>query len=105
MTAILLNWTDGDVYAWGNGENGELGHGQKKGSSEPIFVEALRDRKIITMGAGHGFSIFVSDSGVVFSCGDGSGGCLGHGDYNSISTPQIIGKIQYFITSQLIEIL
>lgn len=29
---------------------------------------------------GEGFSIFVSDNGIVLICGDGISGCLGYGD-------------------------
>ncbi|XP_059486936.1 serine/threonine-protein kinase Nek8-like isoform X2 [Neocloeon triangulifer] len=84
---------DGDVYAWGQGSHGQLGQGKNEGSSEPIFVEALRNRRILTLAAGENFSVFVSDNGVVLSCGEGSNGCLGHGDYNSTSTPQIIDDL------------
>lgn len=43
------------------------------------------------IGAGDGFSAFVSDSGMVMTCGDGTFGCLGHGDWNNENKPRLIG--------------
>ncbi|XP_077861662.1 serine/threonine-protein kinase Nek8-like, partial [Saccoglossus kowalevskii] len=39
---------------------------------------------------GDGFSVFGSDNGIVMTCGDGSNGCLGHGDWSSASRPRLI---------------
>jgi hypothetical protein len=39
---------------------------------------------------GDGFSVFGSDNGLVLTCGDGSTGCLGHGDWSSITRPRLI---------------
>ena len=44
------------------------------------------------VGAGDGFSVFVTDSGMVMTCGDGTFGCLGHGDWNNVTKPKLIGK-------------
>lgn len=34
--------------------------------------------------------MFLSDNGIVMTCGDGSLGCLGHGDWCSITRPRLI---------------
>lgn len=39
---------------------------------------------------GENFSVFGSDNGLVLTCGDGSNGCLGHGDWASIPKPRLI---------------
>lgn len=44
------------------------------------------------MGAGDGYSVFVSDSGMMMSCGDGTFGCLGHCDWNNCIRPRLIGE-------------
>jgi len=44
------------------------------------------------VGAGDGFSVFVSGSGMLMTCGDGSFGCLGHSDWNNLSKPKLIGN-------------
>lgn len=45
---------------------------------------------------GDGFSVFSSDNGIVLTCGDGSVGCLGHGDWLSISRPRLIEALLRF---------
>jgi len=45
---------------------------------------------------GDGFSVFSSDNGIVLTCGDGSAGCLGHGDWLSISRPRLIEALLRF---------
>jgi hypothetical protein len=44
------------------------------------------------VGAGDGYSVFVSDSGMMMSCGDGTFGCLGHCDWNNSIRPRLIGE-------------
>lgn len=44
------------------------------------------------VGAGHNFSVFVSSTGLVMTTGDGKYGALGHGDWNSVSRPKLIGR-------------
>lgn len=39
---------------------------------------------------GDGFSVFASDNGIVLTCGDGSSGCLGHGDWKNTNRPRLI---------------
>lgn len=43
--------------------------------------------------AGNSFSIFASDNGIVMACGNGSNGCLGHGDWNSSARPKLIEQL------------
>lgn len=43
------------------------------------------------VGAGQNFSVFVSSTGLVMTTGDGKYGALGHGDWNSVSRPRLIG--------------
>ena len=39
---------------------------------------------------GRDYSVFGSDNGIVMTTGDGSRGCLGHGDYCSSNKPRLI---------------
>jgi len=36
------------------------------------------------------FTVFSSDNGIVMTCGDGSFGCLGHGDWLDTVRPRLI---------------
>ncbi|GLG93936.1 Probable E3 ubiquitin-protein ligase HERC2 [Gryllus bimaculatus] len=79
------------VYTWGEGKKGQLGHGDVEPfKHNPECVEALKGKSISRVGAGDGFSVFVSDSGMLMTCGDGTFGCLGHGDWNSDTRPKLV---------------
>ncbi|XP_067874142.1 uncharacterized protein [Heterodontus francisci] len=78
------------VYTWGNNVKGQLGHGDLQSRSRPQLVEALKGKFIVRACCGDGFSVFLSDNGIVMTCGDGAQGCLGHGDHFSTSRPCLI---------------
>ena len=87
---------NGEVYSWGNGEYGQLGHGDCSSQKLPklidFFIEHKKNAKSIS--CGHKFSIVLSDDGLVFSFGFGKHGELGHGDNQSYSTPTNILSIR-----------
>ena len=56
----------GEVYTWGYGKNGRLGHGDEEDHMLPKRVEALRGEKINAVFAGFDVSAAVSRSGLGF---------------------------------------
>lgn len=49
---------------------------------------------------GDNFSVFVTDNGIVMTTGSSEQGCLGHGDWTSISRPKLIeGLLSVDVTS------
>ncbi|CAM0901590.1 unnamed protein product [Alopecurus aequalis] len=52
--AVLTN--TGEVYTWGKGANGRLGHGDIADRKVPTLVEALRDRSVKRIACGSGFT-------------------------------------------------
>ncbi|GAA0142081.1 guanyl-nucleotide exchange factor [Lithospermum erythrorhizon] len=91
----------GRVLTWGRGTSGQLGHGEMCNSLQPKLVESLQSLVITHVSAGWNHSGFVSDTGCLFTCGDGSFGQLGHGDFSSQCIPT---KISYFNTRQVLQI-
>ncbi|XP_071787892.1 uncharacterized protein [Asterias amurensis] len=89
-THIIVVTFESDVYSWGEGLKGQLGHGDLKMRSCPEVIQSLRGKSILRTCCGDGFSVFGSDNGIVMTCGDGSNGCLGHGDWSSASRPRLI---------------
>ncbi|XP_035231974.1 serine/threonine-protein kinase Nek8-like isoform X3 [Stegodyphus dumicola] len=82
------------VYTWGDGRKGQLGHGKLETWREkPLCVDALKGKNITRICAGEGFSVFSSDNGILMTCGNGSQGCLGHGDWNMCVKPKLIEKL------------
>ena len=93
-THIVLLTAEGLVFTWGEGKKGQLGHGElETWRSKPLCVEVLKGKSITRVGAGDGFSVFASDNGIVMTCGDGSFGALGHGDWNSVARPTLIEQL------------
>ncbi|XP_015074849.1 ultraviolet-B receptor UVR8 isoform X3 [Solanum pennellii] len=77
----------GRVLTWGRGTSGQLGHGEMVNCLHPKSVEYLEGIFITHASAGWNHSGFVSDTGYVFTSGDGSFGQLGHEDYISRCSP------------------
>ncbi|KAJ8870688.1 hypothetical protein PR048_029712 [Dryococelus australis] len=93
-THIIVLTADMQVYTWGEGGRGQLGHSETtQYTSQPRCVEALRGKSINRVGAGDGYSAFVSDSGMLMTCGDGTFGCLGHGDWNNVLRPRLVERL------------
>ncbi|KAL8161536.1 hypothetical protein V2J09_013025 [Rumex salicifolius] len=91
----------GSIYTWGRGNAGQLGHGDSVNCLHPKLVNALQGCVISDAAAGWNHSGFVSDSGRLFTCGDGSFGQLGHGDYQSYSSPKEVSFFEPNLVSQI----
>jgi alpha-tubulin suppressor-like RCC1 family protein len=84
----------GEVYSFGNGTSGRLGHGDEQIQLTPKVIEALAGVKVREVAAGAGYSLVLSEDGVVYSFGDGEYGKLGHGDEEQQRTPKAIESLQ-----------
>ncbi|CAN6440875.1 unnamed protein product [Victoria cruziana] len=93
---------NGTVMTWGRGKSGQLGHGNSENQLEPKVVEVLKDKVIHSVAAGWNHSGFVSDIGCLYTCGDGSYGQLGHGDYKTQSLPL---KVLYFNSKHVAQVM
>jgi alpha-tubulin suppressor-like RCC1 family protein len=70
---------DGDVYTWGDGFCGQLGHAEKKPEVLPVQVECggLDDECVSHVSCGARHTLAVTEEGEVFSWGLGHFGVLG----------------------------
>ncbi len=59
----------------------------------PKVIDSLQGIRIIGASAGHRHSMFLDAQGNVYTCGDGSGGALGHGDLYKQEIPM---RVMYF---------
>ncbi|CAK8536834.1 unnamed protein product [Lathyrus sativus] len=99
--AIALT-SAGKVLSWGRGNSGQLGHGEVVNNMlYPKAVTSLDNHFITHVSAGWSHSGFVSDSGSLFTCGDGSFGQLGHGDYASQCSPV---EVSCFVDQHVAEV-
>jgi hypothetical protein len=74
---------DGEIFCWGSGERGQLGHGQSTDSAEPILVTGDQDWQQVTV-AGF-YSCGLTTGGEAYCWGEGP---LGNGDTTSSATPR-----------------
>ncbi len=66
---VLMLGSDGNVYAWGNNEAGQLGTAAGDTLSTPTLVAGLQGKSIVAVAAGHRFSLALSEGGKVYSFG------------------------------------
>lgn len=84
----LLN--DGSVWAWGNGDVGQLGNGQTGSSAVPVAVSvpvAWSGRSVVSVVAGGAHSLAVLNDGSVWAWGFSGLGQLGNGPAGNSSVP------------------
>ncbi|KAJ0095166.1 hypothetical protein Patl1_16313 [Pistacia atlantica] len=98
---VLALTSCGRVFSWGRGTSGQLGRGDMVNSSYPKPISFFDGYSVTQLSAGWSHSGFVSDSGCLFTCGDGSFGQLGHGDYSSHCSPV---KVSYFTNNNVQQI-
>ena len=81
------------VWTWGRNDSGQLGHGTYDEVALPTLVAntAFGDGVVETIYAGFDYTMVVTCIGELFSCGNGSGGELGHGSTESYNTFQRVG--------------
>ncbi|CAN7133815.1 hypothetical protein BRARA_H02170 [Brassica rapa] len=92
---VIALTSGGKVFTWGRGNSGQLGHGDNLNTSLPKLLSFFDDDYFISQAsAGWSHSAFVSDSGSLFTCGNGSFGQLGLGDNISLTSP---AKVSYFV--------
>ena len=75
---------EGDVYAWGQNDHGQLGLGDRVDRKVPTVVESLRGRDVHTIAAGNGFTLIGCDRGAVLACGKRLFAGLGRGSDDAL---------------------
>mmetsp|Transcript_43129 Transcript_43129/g.70021 ORF Transcript_43129/g.70021 Transcript_43129/m.70021 type:complete len:176 (+) Transcript_43129:513-1040(+) len=91
---FLATTKQGDVYTWGWGLYGMLGHGDSADQSEPKLVEALIGEPVMEIAAGPWHSCCVTAGGDVYTFGWGEHGRLGHGNATSSLEPKLVEALE-----------
>ena len=81
---------DGEVYSWGEGDDGKLGHGNKTSCDRPRVIEALRGKDISFIACGGAHSAAITATGELYTWGKGRYGRLGHGDSEDQTRPKLV---------------
>uniref|UniRef100_W8AHF9 HECT-type E3 ubiquitin transferase n=1 Tax=Ceratitis capitata TaxID=7213 RepID=W8AHF9_CERCA len=82
--------TDGEVYSWGEGEDGKLGHGNRMSYDRPKLIEDLNGVGVVDIACGSAHSAAITSSGHVLTWGKGRYGRLGHGDSEDQLRPKLV---------------
>ena len=80
---------DGSLWTWGEGRSGQLGHGDWARKLTPLRVESgqIGFAKAAMVACGSFHTVALAASGVVWSCGGGDFGQLGHGPMGFAGDP------------------
>ena len=81
---------DGELFTWGEGQYGKLGHGDETNQRTPKRVDALVGVKAIQVSCGLCHTAFCTEDGKVYAFGRGEKGQLGHGDWEDKSSPALV---------------
>ena len=91
----LATLDNGDVYSWGYGQQGQLGHGSSSNEKVPKLVAFFTQRNvaITQVAAGWRHSLALSTDLHVYSWGHGDKGQLGVGDTKSSLLPRVVEEL------------
>uniref|UniRef100_A0A8C9U1I0 HECT-type E3 ubiquitin transferase n=1 Tax=Scleropages formosus TaxID=113540 RepID=A0A8C9U1I0_SCLFO len=91
---------DGELYTWGEGDFGRLGHSDSHSRNVPTLVKDISGVGQVACGSSH--TIVVSQDGrTVWSFGGGDNGKLGHGDTNRVYRPKVIEGLHGYIVRKV----
>ncbi|CAD6227584.1 GSCOCG00001264001-RA-CDS [Cotesia congregata] len=87
--------SNGELYTWGLGEYGRLGHGDTVTQLKPKLVEALVGQRVVQIACGSkdAQTLALTEDGSVYSWGDGDFGKLGRGGSGGCYSPLLIDRL------------
>ncbi|XVF54289.1 hypothetical protein PTKIN_Ptkin05aG0168900 [Pterospermum kingtungense] len=86
----VLATRQGQIFSWGDGSGGRLGHGVEADVSQPLVIDALSESTVGLVACGEFHTCAVTQAGDLYTWGDGyhNLGLLGHGAEVSNWTPK-----------------
>ncbi|XP_054612956.1 probable E3 ubiquitin-protein ligase HERC1 isoform X1 [Dunckerocampus dactyliophorus] len=87
---------DGELYTWGEGDFGRLGHSDSQSRNTPTLVKDISGVGQVACGSSHTIAV-AQDGRTAWSFGGGDNGKLGHGDTNRVYRPKVIEGLHGFI--------
>lgn len=77
--------SDGQVYTWGVGKQGQLGLGSHENVQEPVIVMSLQKKTVTAVSCGISHTFYLMENNDVFSTGSNNFGQLGLESYQSVA--------------------
>lgn len=78
------------VFSWGEGDDGKLGHGNRLSLEKPRLIEALKSKRVRDIACGSSHSAAITSNGELYTWGLGEYGRLGHGDVVTQLKPKLV---------------
>mmetsp|Transcript_58175 Transcript_58175/g.115467 ORF Transcript_58175/g.115467 Transcript_58175/m.115467 type:complete len:913 (-) Transcript_58175:296-3034(-) len=85
--------SDGKVWSWGYGNDGQLGLGDYQLQTMPQQIKHLDRENVIAIAAGDKHSVALTSGGEIYAWGDGTLGQLGLGDFAKQCTPYRVTEL------------
>jgi alpha-tubulin suppressor-like RCC1 family protein len=92
----------GQIWSWGDGDYGKLGHGNSTQCPKPKPIEALRGKFITRVACGFKHSACVTLEGELYTWGMGDYGRLGHGGANE--TQNLPKRVEALSNTLIVEV-
>jgi len=85
---------DGQLFSWGLGGFGRLGHGDRLKKVSPKIVASLCGREVRSLACGYLHTLCTTNTGQLFSWGGNRHGQLGHGSSTSELLPRQVAMFE-----------
>lgn len=94
VTGVKISKLTSQVYSWGEGEDGKLGHGNRITLEVPRLIETLSSERVVGITCGSAHSACVTAKGHLYTWGFGEYGRLGHGDDVTLLSPKMVRSLR-----------
>jgi len=86
----------GEVYTWGEGKFGRLGHGKEFNQKEPLMIdyEPFKNCHVVEVSCGGFHTAAITKDGELFTFGGGEHGQLGQGNKENYSRPKLVEALK-----------
>lgn len=91
-TAVVTDQQE--LYTWGEGKFGRLGHNSERNAHTPQLVESMKGKRPKQVACGGFHSAVITEDGHLYTFGGGEHGQLGHGDRTNKLKPTFVQALE-----------